>query len=273
MYMSYSKQPVYITKCISCLLVQIYQIPFRYNVEAYPHIAIIDPRTSRLIFRKEGWTQENPLTAEKFAEYAADFCSRNSFDKPPSIPRRDLNTGAGSNSNSSSIGGNSQTNPTPALQQMTEEEQLQAAIRASMNEAIGVDSNSNSNNNKSSGGDDMSCGNSQDEVYILDDSGDEGDDGSAGVVKNVADGENMNEGGDNIIAIADTAEDEEEEQVLTFHDEIVSMEVGEEPSGTDGVARIMIRMPDGKRLVRKFKLDDTVKVVYAFVSVRQILGF
>ena len=45
------------------------------------------------------------------------------------------------------------------------------------------------------------------------------------------------------------------------------MDVEEEPTGSDGVAKIMIRMPDSKRLVRKFKLDDTVKMVYAFVSV------
>mmetsp|Transcript_30065 Transcript_30065/g.34951 ORF Transcript_30065/g.34951 Transcript_30065/m.34951 type:complete len:90 (+) Transcript_30065:1458-1727(+) len=41
------------------------------------------------------------------------------------------------------------------------------------------------------------------------------------------------------------------------------MDVGEEPSTG---ARIMIRMPDGKRLVRKFNLEESVKMVYAFVS-------
>merc|ERR1719245_1810529 len=47
----------------------------RYNVQAYPHVAILDPRTGRLMWRKEGWTQVNPMTAEMFAEVAADFCS------------------------------------------------------------------------------------------------------------------------------------------------------------------------------------------------------
>lgn len=43
----------------------------RYNVQTYPHVAIIDPRTGRLMWRKEGWTQVNPMTAEQFAEIAA----------------------------------------------------------------------------------------------------------------------------------------------------------------------------------------------------------
>jgi hypothetical protein len=38
----------------------------RYGVTAYPHIAIIDPRTGRLMWKKEGWTQVNPMTPETF---------------------------------------------------------------------------------------------------------------------------------------------------------------------------------------------------------------
>ena len=59
----------------------------RYHVYDYPHIGIIDPRTRRLMWKKEGWTQENPMTAELFAETTMDFCSRHSFDKPPQAPR------------------------------------------------------------------------------------------------------------------------------------------------------------------------------------------
>ena len=39
----------------------------RYQVADFPHVAILDPRTGRLIWRKEGWTQVNPLTAMDFA--------------------------------------------------------------------------------------------------------------------------------------------------------------------------------------------------------------
>jgi len=89
----------------------------RYKVHEFPHVAFIDPRTRRLLWRKEGWTQENPLTAESFAEYAMDFCSKYTFDKPPVAPR----PGAGK--------------PPPkkkTMSEMSEDEQLQAAMRASL---------------------------------------------------------------------------------------------------------------------------------------------
>jgi hypothetical protein len=200
----------------------------RYDVNAYPHIGIIDPRTARLMYHKEGWTQENPMTAENFAEIAIDFCSRNSFDKPPSIPKKNASNPTASDT-STSTSQNSHAAPPPAVERMTEEEQLQAAIRASMND---FDQ------------DDMSCEESDNDDVEMIDSDDDDD--------------------EKLAADVDDAADEVKE--VTFHDEIVSMDVGEEPSGTDGVARIMIRMPDGKRLVRKFKVDDSVKMVYAFVS-------
>ena len=43
----------------------------RYKVQGYPHIAIIDPRTGSLLWRKEGWTQVNPLSADQFVEIAS----------------------------------------------------------------------------------------------------------------------------------------------------------------------------------------------------------
>lgn len=60
----------------------------RYKVYDYPHIAIVDPRTGRSLWKKEGWTQEKPFTAEHFAEMAMDFCSRHSFDKAPLPPSK-----------------------------------------------------------------------------------------------------------------------------------------------------------------------------------------
>lgn len=101
----------------------------------YPHIAIIDPRTGRLLWRREGWTQQNPVTSEFFAEMAMDFCSRNSFDRAPQPPRPP-NTGIASSEAS-----------LPAKRQMTElseDEQMKAAMKASM-EAIDVDDDENEN--------------------------------------------------------------------------------------------------------------------------------
>jgi UBX domain-containing protein 7 len=91
----------------------------RYQVLDYPHIGIIDPRTGRLLWRKEGWTQENPVTAETFAEIATDFCSRNSFDRPPQAPRP---PGAAAASRPAKR----------SMEEMSEAEQLRAAMQASM---------------------------------------------------------------------------------------------------------------------------------------------
>lgn len=93
----------------------------RYQVHDYPHLAIIDPRTGRLLWRKEGWTQEKPLTADSFAEIAMDFCSRNSFDRPPTAHRHPNTNGAGS----------SRPVKRP-MHEMSEDEQLQAAVKASL---------------------------------------------------------------------------------------------------------------------------------------------
>ena len=222
----------------------------RYNVQSYPHIGILDPRTARLIHRKEGWTQENPLTAEKFAELAADFCSRNSFDKPPSIPRSERNV----SSTSSASQGSAAVSAPSAVDRMTEEEQLQAAIRASMNEASGM-TNSNVDDNND---DDykMDCDGDEDEYEYIDHDDDDNDDNFKIEEEEVT--------------IIDHDDNIEEVKQPSFHDQIVAMDVGDEPEGTDGVARIMIRMPDGKRLVRKFKLEDPVKIVYAFIAVSSI---
>lgn len=59
--------------------------------------------------------------------------------------------------------------------------------------------------------------------------------------------------------------EEDESKPSAFEKEILSMDVGDEPtSGT--VARVQIRMPDGKRLVRKFGGESPVKLIYAFVA-------
>ncbi|GKY91172.1 hypothetical protein MPSEU_000089900 [Mayamaea pseudoterrestris] len=97
----------------------------RYQVHVFPHISIIDPRTGRLMWRKEGWTQQNPVTVEFFAEMAMDFCSRNSFDRAPQAPRQAAAAGV---------------RPAPqkrSMNEMSEDEQLEAAMRASIEDAVG----------------------------------------------------------------------------------------------------------------------------------------
>jgi hypothetical protein len=149
------------------------------------------------MWRKEGWTQEHPLTKEGFAEMAMDFCSRHSFDKQPNVARK-------------------ATFETTVHQKTpkkirSEEEELQAALRASLNNDDDDD----------------------DEVEYL--------------------------------GMADDPSDEPDAEP-SFVQELLELNVGEEPAS--GGARIQIRMPDAKRLVRKFSPDDTVKSIYAFVAVR-----
>lgn len=198
----------------------------RYNVYDYPHVAIIDPRTGRSMWKKEGWTQQNPLTAEQFAEMAMDFCSRHSFDKPPQAPRP-----PGSGNGPKSV---------PAkrsVHEMSEEEQLQAAMRASME-----DSGAAAEYEYEMDSDD-------DDVEIVDASGAnvENDSKPKAVEKNE-------------VAAAPAPAPQAPASML---DELVDFDIGDEP---DKGARIQFRMPDGKRKIRKFDASNTVRHVYAFVA-------
>jgi UBX domain-containing protein 7 len=197
----------------------------RYKVQGYPHLAIIDPRTGSLLWRKEGWTQVNPLTAEQFIEISTDFSSNHSFDTMPMAAR---------NAYSSAIpmgASNDSDSKKRPIHELTEEEQLQAAIRASMAESA-------------EGGDD-------DEVEVIDGSAE--DDKKPSAVD------------DSTKAKEEEVEAEEEPGPSAFEQEILTMEVGDEPTAGD-VARVQIKMPDGKRLVRKFAGDSPVKLIYAFVA-------
>jgi hypothetical protein len=217
----------------------------RYKVHGYPHLAILDPRTGSLLWRKEGWTQVNPLSAEQFVEIASDFCSRHSFDKLPTAARHAYTNGiplGGGGGSSISGGGDTRSGNAHKrpIHELTEEEQLEAAIRASMCDA-----------------DDKEDDDSDDVVEVLDSMGD--DDARKPSAQN-----DDATGSDNV----DNGAEEQQSSTSSFEREILSMEVGEEPStgGGEDVARVQIRMPDGKRLVRKFLSNSPVKFIYAFVA-------
>lgn len=192
----------------------------------YPHVAIIDPRTARLMWRREGWTQQNPMTAETFAEAAMDFCSRHTFSKPPVAPRP---TGDGLSTSAAA------RPPKRSMQEMSEDEQLQAAMRASLEQK----------------------GDGAATATRLDDEDDEDDDIQCLGTKS----ENLKKDVDD--------EEAKEEQPPSFVDQLLAIPVeAEEPA--DG-ARIQFRMPDGKRVVRKFSTGAAVRMIYAFVAVRCII--
>eukprot|EP00339_Tiarina_fusa_P009303 CAMPEP_0117003034 /NCGR_PEP_ID=MMETSP0472-20121206/4485_1 /TAXON_ID=693140 ORGANISM="Tiarina fusus, Strain LIS" /NCGR_SAMPLE_ID=MMETSP0472 /ASSEMBLY_ACC=CAM_ASM_000603 /LENGTH=466 /DNA_ID=CAMNT_0004703541 /DNA_START=181 /DNA_END=1577 /DNA_ORIENTATION=- len=185
----------------------------RYHVGDYPHIGIIDPRTRRLMWKKEGWTQENPMTAELFAETAMDFCSRHSFDKPPQAPRPS----------------NAASRPAKRpMNEMSEDEQLQAAMRASLQAATGDNDDDDADY----------------EVEMEDD-----DDGV----------EYLGTGDD----VEDSKPEAEAKKEPSLLDQLLETQLGDEPAAG---ARIQIRMPDGKRQVRKFDPAQTVKSIYAYIA-------
>lgn len=212
----------------------------RYKVQAYPHIGIIDPRTGRLMFRKEGWTQVDPLRPEQFAEMAVDFCSRHSFDKPPVIP---LSSHVASSSNNTA----NRYHPNP--DSMTEEEQLQAALQASMGDTM------------NQGQDQHAYDSDDSDVYIIDHESvdDHLDDTNVSMESSLKMPAEQ-------IDTPSSSPSKTEEKTPSFWDDVLSMNVGDEPTTTSNVARIMIRLPDGKRLVRKFDNHGTVKDIYAFVA-------
>lgn len=180
-------------------------------------MGIIDPRTGRLLWKREGWTQENPMTAERFAELAMDFCSRHSFDKEPQAPRLTIVSDAHSN------------NGERKRPFMTEQEQIQAAMVASLKaDATAASSTDNDND---------------DDEYEM-----EADDND-----------------DDEIECLGTEEEMKQVIEISFIEQLLEMTVPAEPSG-DG-ARVQLRMPDGKRLVRKFDNTDKVQFIYAFVAV------
>jgi UBX domain-containing protein 7 len=191
----------------------------RYQVHDYPHVGIIDPRTGRLLWKKEGWTQENPLTAESFAEMAMDFCSRHSFDKEPQAPRP-----AGANTS----GSNNGERKRPF---MSEQEQVQAAMEASLKRDAAESADANNDDDDDD----------DDDEYDMEDDGEEE------------------------IECLGTEEEMKQAAEPTFLDQLVGMTVPDEPSGAG--ARVQLRMPDGKRLVRKFAGADNVRTIYAFVAV------
>lgn len=196
----------------------------RYQVHVYPHLAIIDPRTGRLLWRKEGWTQENPMTAELFAEIAMDFCSRNSFDRPPSAQRLP-----------SATNGATAARPVKRpMNEMSEDEQLQAAMQASLtNDGASQDQEMADDNDD------------DDDIEVIE----------AGDMKPAASLEDAKEG--------------EAPVESTFIKDLLDVDVGDEP---DKGARMQLRMPDGKRKIRKFLPTASVRTIYAFLAVGLSVG-
>jgi UBX domain-containing protein 7 len=227
----------------------------RYVVHDFPHIGIIDPRTGRLLFRREGWTQENAMTAEIFAELAMDFCSRNTFDKPPQAPRPNHGGGANASSSSSSniVAGGAGVTSRPTkrpMHEMSEAEQIEAAMRMSMEDQSITATTPTTSTTDIPGFDEGGYG-------VVDMTNDD--------VKPAASDDSQN-----IQSAAATAAPLIPVTPPSPTDELLSMVIPDEP--TTG-ARVQFRLPDSKRIVRNFAPTDTVKVIYGFLAVRYKIVF
>jgi len=66
--------------------------------------------------------------------------------------------------------------------------------------------------------------------------------------------------------VATYSRENEHKMTFALKEEILTMAIGVEPPSGDNIVRVQIKMPTGKRLVRKFKGDDQVKLIYAFVA-------
>lgn len=69
-----------------------------------------------------------------------------------------------------------------------------------------------------------------------------------------------------VVNLVATASENEHKMTFALKEEILTMEVGVEPHSGDNIVKVKIKMPTGKLLVRKFKGDDQVKLIYAFVA-------
>lgn len=205
------------------------------------------------MFRKEGWTQVNPLKPEQFAEIAADFCSRHSFDRPP--PKINV-VASMAGRNGSSIGASGSGGDPDA---MTEEEQLEAALQASMMGDVGFEESGYRHRDDKDDDDDS-------DVYILEDDDHHHNDDDDNNNHDHKDVKHVNTSNVPITERTGTLNTKNEIKAPSLWDEMTSMVVGNEPPTSTHTARIMIRMPDGKRLVRTFHQDDPVKLIYAFVA-------
>ena len=157
------------------------------------------------------------MTAELFAEIAMDFCSRNSFDRPPTAHRPP-----------SATNGATAARPVKRpMHEMSEDEQLQAAMQASL-----------TNDGTSQ---DQEMADDDDDVEVIE----------AGDMKPAASSED--------------AKEEKAPEESTFIKDLLDVDVGDEP---DKGARMQLRMPDGKRKIRKFLPTASVRTIYAFLAVR-----
>ncbi|OZJ06108.1 hypothetical protein BZG36_00982 [Bifiguratus adelaidae] len=181
-----------------------------YPVEEFPYISILDPRSGELL---QTWTSS--MDVADFMMNVTDFLDDRERGEPQSSVRK------------AAVGAQPvQKN----LADMTEEEQMEAAIAASMAE------NSNTRNDKRS-------------IMIIDSDDEESSPRQEKTRRKSSDSE---------------VEEITREQVQPQN--TIQAIKRDEPTDPATTTRIQVRLPDGKRIVRRFGKEDPVRYLFEFVK-------
>jgi hypothetical protein len=181
-----------------------------YPIDNYPHLAIIDPRTGE---RVKMWSSE--METAEFLTNVTDFLGRASVSGNSSTSNAPMMKNKKGEQVPSQL-----SRPVRNISEMTEEEQLDAAIAASL------------------------AGSAPESQSVVDLTRD-----------------------DDVVVI----EDEEqttaalEPQHETIGIESITAVKRDEPPPSTGVTRVQFRLPDGKRVVRRFMKDDLVRYLFEYV--------
>ncbi|ODQ68075.1 hypothetical protein NADFUDRAFT_81156 [Nadsonia fulvescens var. elongata DSM 6958] len=211
-----------------------------YPFEEYPHIAILDPRTGEQL---KIWS-EAPKASE-WVQQVYDFLSQFNLESGHQNP----------------IVGSTAARPKSDVNHMTEEEQIDLAVRQSLGQSKTGNSLENEIEVSDSDGDYMDA----DEGFSdLDDN--EMTDTYATSTSKFTQPESQ---------VASVNEDNKKGEVeiqesgpLTEEDIFASIIPQDLPEPTDPktTTRLQIRLGDGTRIVRRFNLSDKIRDIYAFIK-------
>ncbi|ANB11941.1 Ubx5p [Sugiyamaella lignohabitans] len=199
-----------------------------YPYQGYPHIAILDPRTGE---RLRVWSEvPEPL---QWIDDVHNFLSRYSLDPSHKNPIAKI------------------SRTKTDVQHMTEEEQIEFAVRQS----LGVKSNSSSDDDFVSVHSDVMDEDSNDEIEVVEERSAVPE--SSGSSSRVPQAPDISES------------EPEDDHDLTEEDifaSILPREIQEPEADPKTTTRIQFRLADGSRIIRRFRLDDSVRTIFAFLK-------
>ncbi|ORX46385.1 hypothetical protein BCR36DRAFT_405674 [Piromyces finnis] len=203
-----------------------------YPFEKYPHISLVDPRTGERI---RVW--DEVVKADIFVVELTNFLIANNLQSS-----QPLKTNMG---NSNYIGGRN-------IDTMSEEEQINMAMKMSMN-----DQNLNHNNESITIDDD-------DEYYEFMDDDYESDNNSQldEIEENEMNEVNGQKEEDESFVVDESLS--KDELCEKFHKKIKAIVNPEPTSGN--TTDIQFRLPDGKRIIRSFLIEDKVLVLFEYIK-------